>query len=161
MTANVTPNDVKLMNGTQLRELGSSLGLRAISRTPKPVLQQMILDELELQEVSHEIQTVNTPSAPEVCEGFPQQVVQEVPEEVSEEVSEEVVEKISRPKRTLEVYISDVHRQILDNENFSKSEKMRRLWKNKMSIADIHRVLDSHYSFTYGVIDRYRKLLEK
>lgn len=157
MTANVTPNDVKLMNGTQLRELGASLGLRAISRTPKPVLQQMILDELELQEVSYEIQTVNTPSTPEVCEGFPQEVVQDVPEEVSEEV----VEKVSRPKRTLEVYISDVHRQILDNETFSKSEKMRRLWKNKMSIADIHRVLDSHYSFTYGVIDRYRKLLDK
>lgn len=132
----VTEQQVMEMALPQLRELGTQLGLTSISRTAKGVLQQMVLDKLE-------------ESAPEE--------VQPIEEEV-EAVQEETP---ARKKRHIEVFINEHHRRILDNDNISKSEKMRRLWKKEMSIADIHRVLDTHYSFTYGVIDRYRKILNR
>ena len=139
-----TSEEVKVMGLTDLREYGTLLGLSAISRTSKAVLQQMVLDQIE--------------ELPIVIEA------EAAPETLQEEVTEVPVKKVRKPttervKREVEVFINEAHRAILDNVKLSKSEKMRRLWKKDMSIADIHRVIGAHYSFTYGVIDRYRKIL--
>jgi hypothetical protein len=143
-----TSEEVKVMGLTDLREYGTSLGLSAISRTSKAVLQQMILDKIE-----------------EIVEPvIEEEIVSEAPEAIVESM-EEVIETpqkkglANRVKRDVEVFINEHHRAILDNAKLSKSEKMRRLWKKDMSIADIHRIIGAHYSFTYGVIDRYRKIL--
>lgn len=37
----------------------------------------------------------------------------------------------------------------------SKSEKMRQLYDLGLNVSDISKILESHYSFVYGVIDRY------
>lgn len=37
----------------------------------------------------------------------------------------------------------------------SKSDLMRKLYENGKSVSDISKLLNSHYSFVYGVIDRY------
>ena len=145
-----TSDEVKEFNASKLRELGMQLGLTAISRTPKAVLQQMVLDAIESQNNTEQSQ----PSVEEVEEEEKRMAAREAASKPSAD------ESTARPKKTVEVAINDKHRAIIDNNDISKSEKMRRLWKKGMSIADIHRVLSTHYSFTYGVIDRFRKILE-
>ena len=43
---------------------------------------------------------------------------------------------------------------ILESE-VSKSEKMRQLYDNDMTVSEISKLLNSHYSFVYGVIQRH------
>lgn len=154
--ASYTVDQVTVMALPALKELGTSLGLESISRTPKAVLQQMVLDKIEelqgeSQQVAEsvEIEENITPNDSELTDAG-QHTIEPVGASA---------EKPERAKRRVDVYINEEHRQILNNDNLAKSEKMRRLWKKGMSIADIHRVLDTHYSFTYGVIDRYRKIV--
>lgn len=42
----------------------------------------------------------------------------------------------------------------------SKSDMMRYLYDNKMSVADIQRFLNCHYSFVYGVISSSREIIK-
>lgn len=37
----------------------------------------------------------------------------------------------------------------------SKSEKMRKLYDEGLNVSDISKLLDSHYSFVHGVIDKH------
>lgn len=47
-------------------------------------------------------------------------------------------------------------RRIYDDENISKSEKMRRLFKKGLTIAQVSHLMEAHYSFVFGVISRFK-----
>lgn len=57
-------------------------------------------------------------------------------------VEEVVVEEISQLQKLL-------------NESTSKSEVMRKLYDDGKSVSEIAKLLKSHYSFVYGVIQRH------
>ncbi len=50
-------------------------------------------------------------------------------------------------------------RRIYDDENISKSEKMRRLFKRGLTIAQISHLMEAHYSFVFGVISRFKNAI--
>lgn len=121
-------------------------------RQTKPVLLQMVLDKVEEMlaqitqgQIEHDEETARREGA-----------------QTSEIKIEAEKPKSPKPKkRVVDVHITSSQQVILEDSSISKSEKMRRLYRRGMTIADIHRVLGSHYSFTYGVIDRYRKMISK
>lgn len=45
--------------------------------------------------------------------------------------------------------------QMIIDSKLSKSDKFRSLYDHNLSISEISKLMNSHYSFVYGVIDRH------
>lgn len=52
--------------------------------------------------------------------------------------------------------INSEQKAVLEDKNLSKSEKMRKLYELGMTVAQIADNLNTHYSFTFGVIKRHK-----
>jgi len=141
-----TNEEIESLKYNDLIQYAVSIGMR-YQRQSKGVLLQMVLDKMEAINNAISITTDNVNEVTRVGD-VPQIVIE--PEE-----------KIVTNKRQVDVHISASQQTILNDSDISKSEKMRRLYRRGMTIADIHRVLGTHYSFTYGVIDRYRKMISR
>ena len=132
--------EIEGLKYNELIQYGVAIGV-PYQRQSKAVLLQMVLDQAE-KDIKHINADPETPTpAPKPATPEPKKVVAK--------------------KRQIDVHITENQQEILNNDGLSKSEKMRRLYRRGMTIADIHRVLQSHYSFTYGVIDRYRKMISR
>ena len=64
-------------------------------------------------------------------------------------------EKTEKPP--ISVNTTEAQQKILDSDIYSKSDKIRKLYQSKMSVASISHILGIHYSFAYCVVDKFRK----
>ncbi len=62
--------------------------------------------------------------------------------------------------KTMDDTLTTEQQAIVDNSKFTKSDKIRKLYRLDVTVATIHRVLGIHYSFAYCVVDKYRKMLK-
>ncbi len=146
-----TTQEIESLKYNELIRYAVSINIK-YQRQSKDVLLQMVLDRVEqlieaeaLVQAEHDEETFKREGG-----------------QVSEiKIEVEKPKSVEPKKRVVDVHVTESQKLILENDNISKSEKMRRLYRRGMTIADIHRVLESHYSFTYGVIDRYRKMIAK
>lgn len=55
--------------------------------------------------------------------------------------------------------LTEAQKAIMKDKTATKSEKVRKLYKSGMTIAQISREVKIHYSFAYCVVDAHKKLL--
>ena len=60
-----------------------------------------------------------------------------------------------------ELVLTEEQTAIMNNDSLSKSEKIRKLYRTEaISVADIARAVEVHYSHAYCVVSEYRKILK-
>ena len=151
-----TADQLKGLNSTDLRKAGTELGIKSSSKYSKDELLQLCLVAIEN----------SSSEASEVDDDEDEPIVQE--EEVAKPTTvksapkvekkekKESKEKMKRAPRIEYATVSAKMQKIIDSDT-KPSDKMKALFEAGMSIAQITKTLETHYSFVRGTIQRAAK----
>ncbi len=65
------------------------------------------------------------------------------------------IEKVRKVRESKVLELTESQKEIVDDESVSKSEKFKKLYDKGLSISQITKAMDTHYSFVQSVINKH------